>query len=381
MQKFVYNSDNTIEVIPMPVLKRWEKYRKTKEEIEKLKNQISEYGSNISEKVLMSDYEKLSQLEERLKIMLPTYDRKNRSVNGYVLNKNAKKRVRLILNMYLRFFKHEKKRLEFVTFTLPVPEFKTNKRYEDSRINKQFGKMLNTLKKSGRLRNYVYVIERQKETKQIHYHCIFHWNKQLSVQNLNLYWLFLLRNIGYPTATREGIIKMIEFFNIDKQVFKRQIGKALLHRDIFYLLGGVHPLNYNFDRILNPHTGLYEKNPLGKFIYNPVDYRPITSRKKLTSYLTKYVTKNNDRIYCRVWSATKKLLTAVLSYTGSQVERALRNIDEYVLKIYVKDIEIAPDRVITYTKYYIDYTAEETNKFIRYLQRFILNRFLLHLSG
>jgi hypothetical protein len=125
--------------------------------------------------------------------------------------------------------------------------------------------------------NYIWIAERQngekskrdEPTGNIHFHCVF--DKRFDVQLINRLWVLQQYNSGITHHKYE---------------------KAFI------------------EKCYSENKGSYQI----KYYLNPVDAVKVNGVRGLSSYLTKYVTKNEDSFHCRVWHCSRtvsSLFTAV----------------------------------------------------------------------
>lgn len=137
---------------------------------------------------------------------------------------------------------------------------------DDKTAQKCLNKFLTVARK--KLNNFIYlwVAERQADTKNIHFHLIS--NRRFPIAYFNSLWVLQQYNCG------------------------------------------IQHENYSMETIT-----AHDKAGTMQQILNPVDVKKITSIYGLTGYLTKYVTKNNDEFKCLTWHCSRevsKLFTAQL---------------------------------------------------------------------
>lgn len=281
-----------------------------------------------------------------------SFDRKNSSENGFSLTPRSKRKIKQMISGY--FLERELKDSNLLWITLTVPPHLWGYDYkpeiDDKRIIKQFSKFLENLRRRHGLRDYIWVAERQDgkrndyqhSTNAIHFHCIFDFEGFKPVQNLNLYWVSLLNEIGYKAFSQsvfeEKYDKLFDneaVYNRNKVLFghstylavsknaqlsekleqvsraeKEQCFKAIGEQKFREALCGIAPMSLDKD------------HPLCKICYNPLDLdkvsiKPFTAKngrkytafERLSMYLTKYVTKNKSVIYARPWGASRGFST------------------------------------------------------------------------
>jgi hypothetical protein len=175
----------------------------------------------------------------------------------YSMSSRTKSKIRSKIIAWSQVPRKTELKFTFVTLTLTSAQIGTDKDYS---------KMLNTfftyLRKFYRFDNYLYVNERQQNG-NLHTHLVA--DIFMPIQKVNYIWCKILKANGY-TFTPEGSTTAIKDF------------KA------------------------------------GKDGANPVDVAPIFNLKRLTSYITKYVTKNDSEFDCLIWNCSNtvsRLFTSV----------------------------------------------------------------------
>lgn len=344
-----YNIDNTVDVYPVFSQKRWVRYRQLKERLESKKDEIKTMDLaadlfGVPKKEVVIEIGKNVTIQNELKAEMYKIHKprkiNNKKEDGFQLNTKAQKKVKSIMLLLQQKFKknYRGKRIGFYTFTCTPPNFKYDPTKHDSLVTRQFQKMLENLKKHHGLDYYVYVAERQdgkrlpsgkEATNRIHYHAVFYWkNEPPHVQQVNYYWLQLLADINFTTFNKE---KLFEFVNTRQNVsyHLNKYYKAILNNDIreYYPFRG---MSYSWQTI-KENLNIRERNPLNNILFQPVDVQNVSSHSKLAIYLAKYVCKSEDKIYSRVWGATRKLL----SFVGEVVIREVYKITEAVTP-YIK---------------------------------------------
>lgn len=155
--------------------------------------------------------------------------------------------------------RHQQLKFVFITLTLTSKQIGTDKDYS---------KMLNTfftyLRKYYGFKNYLYVNEIQTlTTGNIHTHIIY--DRFLPIGQVNRIWCKILKENGYTWTPEGSTTPIIDF-------------------------------------------------PVGKNGANPVDIKEILSVKRVSSYVTKYVTKNESEFDCLIWNCSgsiSRLFTSV----------------------------------------------------------------------
>lgn len=316
---FIYNADNSISVTPsFNQDKRWQRERKLNDRLSVIDSEdnrlLAKFLSlddsmddSIKQQHIAILTDRMCTLAvERSKILeqkSTNYDRKNKRTDGFSLSPKAKRKVRGLTHLLFADARHRKTWLEFVTLTATLPKkTKREQSYKDSdlELSKIFKSYIDNLRKSYGLTNYLYVVERQKRG-YIHYHCIFLWeNNSPSIFNLNLYWLSLLNKHGFQIFSRKNY----------KDLSNDRL-KLAIERQDFKTYFKISPMYVDKDSKVHTVSGGTIK--LSKILLNPVDTRKIYNKNGLSKYLTKYLTKSDDKIYTRCWGASKVLLSCPTS--------------------------------------------------------------------
>lgn len=398
-----YNANNTVDVYPTFYSNRWQKYNDYKDKFNlqtdlftKARIKWDKFAETYENNYIPTPIQKIRQQElakilrkrkryfRKMTNISPVYDRKNKKSDGYILNKNAKNKIQGLITLLYHHSKQNKRPFNFYTFTVTEPkDFEYNRKKHDDVINQQFQKLLKNLRENYGLKICLYVAERQtgkrkmnvdaKPTGRLHYHCIFQFEGRTPhVQQINYYWLTLLEQIGFKTFNTE---KMRNYVNNElneikcdytKNYIRSKYKKAIKTNkitDCYYARG----MQYNWNGVRNT-KGIIITNPINKIIYNPVDVERITSMKKLSTYLTKYITKSDDKIFTRIWGASKPLLRTKVSVYFYHLDRLLEYIEQNTQKTkngdklkFTKQFKLSNDENAP-TFFYIKYILNEKSK-------------------
>lgn len=176
--------------------------------------------------------------------------------------------------------------------------------------------------------NYIWVAERQQNG-NIHFHCIM--NKRFDVEYINSLWVMQQFNAGLDNTEARIKLELKE-----GKTFKQ------LH---------------NMGKIGQRITQKY---------LNPVDVKKVNSITKLSSYLTEYVTKNEQKFTCRVWHCsrgisrlfTKQIISKRLFDLTSSKKNSYRakNGNIYVVKTFYHQYGLI--NTILNKKYFNNYLKE-----------------------
>jgi hypothetical protein len=132
----------------------------------------------------------------------------------------------------------------------------------------------------------------------LHYHCIFDYENVINYYLVNLRFLRLLHRNN---------------FNILSS-YSQGIKKASLHYPkLKAACVAIHQGNYNY--FLQDTERLYLRDELGikRFMFLcPVDFEKIRYSSmdisQLSSYISKYISKSSDKVYCRRWGSSHGLV-------------------------------------------------------------------------
>lgn len=247
------------------------------------------------------------------------FDRNNDYSNGKILSDRTKIKIKRLMAAYA-ISKVKTEDLRWVTLTLPdlwqdERGFKMN--YEpslhDGKVLTQFIKWLENLRKNYGLVNYIWVAERQdgkrkiKEsmtddeknkilisaTNRIHFHVLMEFSERVEYSFLNRYWCYLISEIGYQVYT-DKIFLHDEFYQKMKSLNNVKNIDAL-KRCINNQIVPDYVLKYDY------------KHPINKVLLQPVQVDAIKNISTLSGYMSKYVSKNENKIFCRNWSCTHEI--------------------------------------------------------------------------
>ncbi|MDR1203600.1 MAG: hypothetical protein LBL58_18485 [Tannerellaceae bacterium] len=237
----------------------------------------------------------------------------NRSENGFLIRSRSKHAIRNAANSI--FYRcADRSWLRFITFTFPplpenkLLEFNNDKVQEDKYLHTIFKKFLDNERKNYKLRMWLWTNERQSgerleshETNArevLHYHCIFDYEDVINYYLVNLRFLRLLHrnNFNILSSYSQGIKKT-----------------SLHYPKLKAACVAIHQGNYNY--FLADTERLYLRDELGikRFMFlSPVDFEKIRYSSmdisQLSSYISKYISKSTDKIYCRRWGASHGLV-------------------------------------------------------------------------
>jgi hypothetical protein len=143
---------------------------------------------------------------------------------------------------------------------------------------KCLNKFLTALRKKDKI-NYLWIAEKQKEnSSNVHFHIIV--DRYYPIEQINALWVLQQYNDNIRRSNID--IKFIE--------------------QLYY-------------------QGSKGQKQLQKFL-NPVDVIKVNGVNGLSAYLTKYVTKNSDRLHCRVWHCSRTVSSLA---TSQQCSKSLFN--------------------------------------------------------
>lgn len=281
------------------------------------------------------------------------YERKNKSENGFKLSQHSKDVIRQRTMTFFANADFNKKNVTFATITITDPKKgEYNPVYHDTIIIKQFSTFLETLKRSYKLSNYIWVAERQQNGK-IHFHAIFCFNsKFLSIRLINRIWLHYLSKVEF------------KIINDSKENRKKYLEKNENYLTYDKIIKG-----QSFESISQTYDKIKDKSAIDRVLSNPVDFQYIKTIKhgefeKMAQYITKYISKNDSVIYGRPWSCTRnisKLITEIKLNT-KEFQEIMQNANIY--KASTKKITIEGKNMILEIecKYYQLNMKDEENK-------------------
>lgn len=233
---------------------------------------------------------------------------KNDSENGYVIRSRSKQAIKNAANSI--FFRSEHKEyLRFVTFTFPpVPVEHETKVQEDKYLHDLFKKFLDNERKNYGLKRWLWTNERQsgdrldkheKHAREVlHYHCIFEYEDRINYYFVNLRFLRLLHRNNFDILSSHS--KAFKKTSLDYPKLKAAC-QAIAKGD--------------YDYLVKDTERMYFRDELGikRFMFlSPVDFERIRYSSldigKISAYITKYISKSSDKIYCRRWGSSKGLV-------------------------------------------------------------------------
>ena len=328
------------------------------------------------------------------------YDRKNRSEYGFSLSNQAKRKIKQYISGYFLENNEKGKNISWVTLTVPprMDGFLYQEWCDDKAIIRQLSRFLENLRKNHGLLNYVWIAERQDGkrnnyehcTGAIHFHCIFDFQGFCSYPNLNLYWLKLLNDIGIKAFSEKALIDKINegYFTIEQTyvrykdtVFAQyaadsicwlehasriekialqelaQCWEALERQNFRDSLQDIDPMT------LNPN------HPFCKICYNPFEIEKMKMKdfNKLQTYLTKYVTKNESKIYGRAWASSRGFSSIDYSVNITQEQAAeIKSMQNMVISTHETKFEIGNNEFVS-TSHKLDFDLFKKTAVYNYL--------------
>lgn len=233
---------------------------------------------------------------------------KNDSENGYIIRSRSKQAIKNAANSI--FFRSEHKEyLRFVTFTFPpVPVKFEDKVQEDKYLHNLFKKFLDNERKNYGLKRWLWTNERQsgerldkheKHAREVlHYHCIFEYEDRINYYLVNLRFLRLLHRNNFDVLSSHS-----------KAVKKTSLEYPKLRKACQAIAKG------DYTYFVQDTERMYFRDELGikRFMFlSPVDFERIRYSSldigKISAYITKYISKSSDKIYCRRWGSSKGLV-------------------------------------------------------------------------
>lgn len=271
----------------------------------------------------------------------------NSSVNGYELRSRSRQAIRNAANSI--FFRcDKKKRLRFITFTfppLPANINLENKVDEDKYLHRLFKKFLDNERKNYGLKMWLWTNERQsgdrledheKDAREVlHYHCIFDYENPINYYIVNLRFLRLLHRNDFNILSSHSL--RLKKTSLDYPKLKAAC-RAIATGDYDYFLKENPTRKFEIDS-----ERIYLRDNLGikRFMFLcPVDFEKIRYSSldigQLSAYISKYIGKSSDKIYCRRWGCSHGLVIS---------EEQLRNFVEDSFKR--EDVDADTGEIIT----------------------------------
>lgn len=232
----------------------------------------------------------------------------NDSENGYLITSRSRQAIKNAANSI--FFRSEHKEyLRFVTFTFPpVPVKHETKVQEDQYLHQLFKKFLDNERKNYGLKRWLWTNERQsgdrleqheKQAREVlHYHCIFEYEDRVNYYLVNLRFLRLLHRNNFDILS-----------SYSKTVKKNSFQYSQLKKTCQAIAKG----DYNY--LIEDTERMYIRDELGikRFVFlSPVDFERIRYSSldigKISAYITKYISKSSDKIFCRRWGSSRGLV-------------------------------------------------------------------------
>lgn len=232
----------------------------------------------------------------------------NNSENGYVIRSRSRQAIKNAANSIFFRCQH-KEYLRFITFTFPpLPKAFDSKVDEDKFLHGLFKKFIDNERKHYGLVKWLWTNERQsgdrlesheKSSREVlHYHCIFEYEDRINYYLVNLRFLRLLHRNNFDILSSHS-----------KAVKKNSFQYTTLKSACQAIAKG------DYDYFLQDSERLYFRDHLGikRFMFlSPVDFERIKYNAlnigKISAYITKYISKASDKIYCRRWGCNKGLL-------------------------------------------------------------------------
>jgi hypothetical protein len=237
----------------------------------------------------------------------------NRSDLGYLIRSRGKHAIRNAANSI--FYRCENKdKLRFITFTFPplpadkLKDFNNDKVQEDKYLHTLFKKFLDNERKNYSLRLWLWTNERQsgdrlesheKDAREVlHYHCIFDYKDPVNYYLVNLRFLRLLHRNNFNILSSHSL-----------GIKRASLQYPCLKKACLAIAKG----DYNY--FLQDTEHMYLRDDLGirRFMFlSPVDFEKIRYSSmdisQLSSYISKYISKSSDKVYCRRWGCSHGLV-------------------------------------------------------------------------
>jgi hypothetical protein len=269
---------------------------------------ISLKGTTLNRKPANKEKIELLKEEKRQNLsklkttnLLPQYE-VEREYKDYLMSHRTKMKIRRKVSNWVNARPNEAWRFIFVTLTL------TDGKHQNSpEMNKLLNNFLTRMRQRyGNQLRYLWVAEiQEKETKNIHWHIIF--DKPLPIETMKSIWLDTLENFGYPRYTKK--LKL------------------------------AHPIDLQYSYKYKDKDGVWHKrNPL----------------KSVSSYITKYVSKNKTKLKCQLWNCSKHISAIPTAIEISANYLFLRKVFK---RIFTKTFEVNGLKIISFYE----------NKYIKHL--------------
>ncbi|WP_025146182.1 hypothetical protein [Pedobacter jeongneungensis] len=205
----------------------------------------------------------------------------------HVLSKKSKTKIANKITAWIRANKANghKGMYNFITLTLTSKQIGTDK---------DFTKMLNVfftyLRKYCGLKNYLYVLERQtKKTNNIHAHIII--DQYINYERCNSVWCKILGDNGYTFPSHDYVTEVTEQVGVNEAMRR-------------YRSAETYKGNSGY---VNPKTNKFVKPTKNINKPNPCDVETIYNLQAVSRYVTKYITKNESKIFTTVWNCSKNI--------------------------------------------------------------------------
>lgn len=352
-----YNIDNTFDIYPVFSQRRWHDYNILKDDKNQYLNKLKLIDSQKVKTTLEESYKlkgiencniQIDAIQKKMDGIYKPRKRKNTKTDGFQLNKKAQKKCGYMMRLLHQRLKKKSSNMGFYTFTCTEPNFKYEPKKHDREVTQQFQKLIENLRKHYGLKYYVYVAERQdgkrikdnkEATNRIHYHCIFVFDNVLPhIQKVNYYWLELLSKIRYKTYNEKALFDYVELYKntkYDKDNYSyrnmvRKMRLANITNDITKFLP-CSGMGYQPTQVRN-HKQLLGRNLMNNVLFQPVHVDRIKNHETVASYIAKYVVKSDEKIYSRVWGASKVLLQAVTQTVIDDVSKVQDSLVKYKKK-------------------------------------------------
>lgn len=339
---------------------------------------------------------------------------KNRAIDGFTLSRRAKEKIRNTLTYLYHKCEGNSNKLRWITITVPdqnrlfepvyFDSSDAKNKYFDNYFVKLLSKWLENLRQNHNVKNYIWIAERQdgkrnqntSATGNIHFHMVLELDgvEFIDYQLLNYSWVNHLYDAGFDVLSNSKIHDL-RLSNIKKylEVKKQEIapsGKFKNPLRYFQTLKACLAENKALANLKKSRKADVVRNAfeiskqsfIHKIIIQPVQCTEIHSLKGLRYYMTKYVTKNSECIYARMWAQTReysrlklKIKIDVETIKELQQKDLIESINavEVQIKIPISKTsvnydtgeinDLSTERTITKTLYYIRLKDEAFNYF------------------
>jgi len=351
---------------------------------DELKN-LSGYGARLYPTGHISFFKSVGKNTEKPEITEVSEDNeenknevsKNDSVNGYVLDNQAKKKIKNYLSAFYINDNFNTKNTAWITFTTTTREEQYSPLNHDSELVGKFSSFLHNERKNHDLSEYLWTAERQ-DRGDLHFHAVFIYTTFVDVSAINYRWLKYIAEIGYKTQSEKNKLEFVrditsgildKEIGLDNELYYKQLGYSLTEK--IKVQKRIKILqNIDFSRL-----STYEAKIFRKYVYAPCHAEFKFNPIKIKNYLTKYISKNDSILYSRIWAASRGFTALKIEHNLTKDElinefsQDIKGIREHTNEI--TDSKGIKKQIVTYT-IYLKYNK---NKLKKYFSMSANNRF------